>query len=133
MNDFVLEYEKPSEVQKHRYVKHMDGYPFRLYVFKERMPEKFPNQINVTLGRPGEVPERKIYTREELQEDPSLRNEPIYSVLHRINPCVNSVVFEPYFRNEKPSLGEAYVLKNVLNSIFAEGENIEEIAILVTW
>jgi len=135
MKDFVLEFERDTDVQKVRYSRKVDDEVFRIYNFISRMPVDWPKKISLTLGRPGNVPEERIYTLEELQNNPSLRNEPIYDELHKMPgpEPIHSVVFQPYERNERPTFGETYIPRNVLADTFAEGDEVEEVAILVKW
>lgn len=135
MNNFTMNYERDTDVQKARYARKVDDEVFRLYVFLDRIPKDLPQRLDLTLGRPGEVPKRDIYTREQLEKSPSLKNEPIYDELGKMEgpEPVHSVVFQPHERNEKPTFGETYVPRNVLEQTFDEGDMVEEIAILAKW
>jgi len=135
MKNFTLDFERETDVQKARYARKVDDEVFRLYVFLDRLPRATPQSLNLILGRPGEVPKKEIYTLGQLMENPYLKNEPIYDELTKMPgpEPVHSITFQADERNGKPTFGETYVPRNVLEQTFPEGDAVEKIAILAEW
>ena len=149
MESFVLEYERPTDVLKQRYFRKVDDEGFRLYVMDVRTPSDVPREVEVTLGRIGEVPKEKLHTYGELLENDDLRKNPIYDELMKQTPRVHSMIyvtrqekekmekiiviegFEEKKRKETPTFGSTYIPYNVLEMTF--GNVPKELAMRVEW
>ncbi|MCP6718642.1 MAG: hypothetical protein KJI71_00235 [Patescibacteria group bacterium] len=132
--DFLLQEEilakwKKETDNKIVWVAQLEGVEFKLYIPKWRIPQPDPEEILIKIYSPSEkVGKEEFITKDDIQLNPKLKNNTIYSDIHRISEHTQTIRFDPDGDRENWEIGSPYIPKSIL-----KGNNIDKLSIAVEW
>lgn len=121
----ILEYQKETE-NKLRWGADVDGTPFELYIPKWRIPDPTPGKVLIRAQ--DKIKTTNQFTRDEIEQDPELRNKPIYAEITRITELTKTIRFDPIGDKNNWEIGSPYIPKSILPS-----EDTKKLYVVIEW
>jgi hypothetical protein len=88
----------------------LDGVEFKLYIPKWRVPEPWPRTIAINLSPRREmVEDSPNLSREVVEQDPTVRAEPIVATVRRVSDHTETTRYDPVGDPREWEIGSPYI------------------------
>ncbi|MFX0142063.1 MAG: hypothetical protein ACFFDN_50970 [Candidatus Hodarchaeota archaeon] len=122
---YKLKFDKETD-RFYRYSEYVDDVKFEIYIEKWRTPSPKPSNIIVEVGIPNDFEEKTKYKQEDISNNPSNKNNPIYEELREIEEMTKTIRHDPIVTRNDWEVGSVYIPKDII-------PNSEIVSIFIQW